>query len=505
MIITVATDDYNNSHVRSQARIRKFSKASTWESTPPYGVPTRSTAPSYSFHPVYTVLWPSPSSSSASHDSPTVRGHGPVLLLLLHHRFVAASEPSQTFPSPSTLNPQPSGVSAGIPPEQLDRLRRDSLRLGKDQPGSTRARTRIPRSPTRHRPRPRPARSLSLSLTLLPLITTSIPRPPGPFIPTTCPTRHCPSPSSLRILFPYSYSHLLTLSACPPQQVPHYYYSPPLSRSPETTLPALPSHCSPSQVAPKPQVRRPTSLSHSFTHARTLDISTHPLFTLDSLETPPPLSHSPNSSDRGPSSTAESTPISTPLPQPASPHFPRHKRDDLLFSWHRKPNHLGLPTQHLLDDPDLLFAQDDNAADDCTFPLFESPRLPPPPHLPTMAQAATPLDITPPRMNSSSPQNQTSNLTFALQEAKANAARDASATPNHPNSAATDLLDARPGLGGRHGSISNGLSSSSFFGSGARPITMKDRPRRESNMNMGSFAGGMSWGGVSVGSWIRDE
>jgi hypothetical protein len=22
---------------------------------------------------------------------------------------------------------------------------------------------------------------------------------------------------------------------------------------------------------------------------------------------------------------------------------------------------------------------------------------------------------------------------------------------------------------------------------------------------MGSFAGGMSWGGVSVGSWIRDE
>jgi transcription factor SFP1 len=33
---------------------------------------------------------------------------------------------------------------------------------------------------------------------------------------------------------------------------------------------------------------------------------------------------------------------------------------------------------------------------------------------------------------------------------------------------------------------------------------MKDRPRRESNQ-MGSFAGGMSWGGVSMGSWIRDE
>jgi len=33
---------------------------------------------------------------------------------------------------------------------------------------------------------------------------------------------------------------------------------------------------------------------------------------------------------------------------------------------------------------------------------------------------------------------------------------------------------------------------------------MMDRGRREST-NMGSFAGGMSWGGHSVGSWIRDE
>jgi transcription factor SFP1 len=49
------------------------------------------------------------------------------------------------------------------------------------------------------------------------------------------------------------------------------------------------------------------------------------------------------------------------------------------------------------------------------------------------------------------------------------------------------------------------MLGSSFYGNGARPISMKDRPRRESNNGMGSFAGGMSWGGVSVGSWIRDE
>lgn len=198
-------------------------------------------------------------------------------------------------------------------------------------------------------------------------------------------------------------------------------------------------------------------------------------------------------------STAETTPISTPVDKASSPHFDRPRKDrDLYFSWHRKPHELG-PAPSQLVDSDLLFED----AGDCSFPLF--PESPPRHPSRDMAPAAEPIDITPPRFNSASPQNQTSNLTFALREANANANanRDLSATPNNqPNPANHESREPRPSMSGRHDSI-NGLASS-LYSSGARPISMKDRPRRESNA-MGSFAGGMSWGGVSVGSWIRDE
>jgi transcription factor SFP1 len=120
-----------------------------------------------------------------------------------------------------------------------------------------------------------------------------------------------------------------------------------------------------------------------------------------------------------------------------------------------------------------------------------------------MAQAASPIDITPQRFNSASPQNQASNLTSALREAGASSNHDFTGTPNQQqNAAPNDFAELRPGMGGRHGSMSNGAGSP--FYTGARPISMKEKPRRESN-TMGSFAGGMSWGGLSVGSWIRDE
>ncbi|KAI9806518.1 MAG: Transcriptional regulator of ribosomal biogenesis proteins [Piccolia ochrophora] len=125
-----------------------------------------------------------------------------------------------------------------------------------------------------------------------------------------------------------------------------------------------------------------------------------------------------------------------------------------------------------------------------------------------MAGPASPIDITTPtRHTSSSPasHNKTSNLTSALQGA---AAHDAGS-----NGAMNIGSSSNNGYGmssgaGRHESLSGAMSGfGSQWGGEARPISMKnpnrDKPRRESVA--GSVVGGMSWGGVSVGSWIRDD
>lgn len=225
---------------------------------------------------------------------------------------------------------------------------------------------------------------------------------------------------------------------------------------------------------------------------------------LESSTSPPPLCHSPTTTDRGRESTAEPTPISTPIEQSAPLPFARSRlKNDALVAWppSNQPDTKSLPRNRWLDpEPlDLLFED----PGDCSFPLFDEI----PSHFGhfsarDMAQTASPIDIaTPPRFGSNSPQNQTSNLTSALREAGAN--RDPSATPNqHHHHQTNGSEPQRPSLSGRHDSI-GGLGSS-FYGTGARPITMTDRPRRESN-TMNSLVNGLSWGGVSVGSWIRDE
>ncbi|EKG18163.1 Zinc finger C2H2-type protein [Macrophomina phaseolina MS6] len=111
-----------------------------------------------------------------------------------------------------------------------------------------------------------------------------------------------------------------------------------------------------------------------------------------------------------------------------------------------------------------------------------------------MAALDGPVDITIARQNSTSPRNQTSTLSAALQGAAAQPIATPTSAPRSGN-------ESRLSVGGRQDSLSH---VGSYYGTGARPISMKDRPRREST-TAGSLLNGMSWGGVSVGSWIRDD
>lgn len=111
-----------------------------------------------------------------------------------------------------------------------------------------------------------------------------------------------------------------------------------------------------------------------------------------------------------------------------------------------------------------------------------------------MAPASPAIDIaTPARFSSSSPRNQASNLTSALQQA----GPSAMSQPMDANKR-NGQEQTKPSFG-RQDSVGFGFGASQ---TGARPI-LTGKNRRESTT--GSFVGGMSWGGISVGSWLQDE
>jgi len=243
----------------------------------------------------------------------------------------------------------------------------------------------------------------------------------------------------------------------------------------------------------------------------------HPIITRirrmpESSHTPPSLCHSPSVSDSRRDST-DNTPLSTPTveqaPWPTASGQPK-KDKDLYFSWHKKSgvekrnsNLIAGSDWHFARDrEEQLFADDDDYDNEIgSYSLFPSTHSP---ISDAMASSAAPIDISPlPRLNSNSqsPRNQTSNLTFALQEA------GATGHPIHDfsNGQLPAVQDfGRLSVSGRQDSLNNLYGSSYYTGTGARPISVKDRQRRESNTG-GSFMNGMSWGGISVGSWVRDE
>ncbi|OQE24422.1 hypothetical protein PENSTE_c007G03494 [Penicillium steckii] len=112
---------------------------------------------------------------------------------------------------------------------------------------------------------------------------------------------------------------------------------------------------------------------------------------------------------------------------------------------------------------------------------------------------AAPIDIATRNSTSVSPPGQqASNLTSALQ--KAGPGERTGSISHHP-SGGLGVFKAPPP---RKDSIG---AANAQWGNGTKPISMsgsnRDKGRRESLA--GSLVGGMSWGGVSVGSWIRDD
>ena len=215
---------------------------------------------------------------------------------------------------------------------------------------------------------------------------------------------------------------------------------------------------------------------------------------LDSRETPPPLHYSPTPSlERvSPRETTpgENTPLSTPKGFGPGCLRKSDREKDLLFSWHRnKADHFGGLSGGLYVDSALL----ESDLEDSTFPLFGSS-----PDQDAMITSSYPIGIAAPsRSGPLSPRPQTSNLTFALQ----------TTTENHSKASPSTINGSSMGKAGRKESFGAGFSGLTPQYGEAQPISMngsnRAHPRRESFA--GSLAGGMSWGGVSVGSWIRDE
>jgi transcription factor SFP1 len=204
---------------------------------------------------------------------------------------------------------------------------------------------------------------------------------------------------------------------------------------------------------------------------------------LEFEDSPPPLNHSPSPSDRSLFTSRDTTPVT---PVGTGPCLGR-KADKELLPWFKKPIDVGRTTTRLcLDTDSTLLAPD---FDEHSFPTFGAE----PPH-PGMA-VARPFDISV-RQTSTSPRgNQPSNLTSALQRSDSEEKRIAANIPS--DSSHSRIV---PQMAATTNEFAN-------FEHGARPISVKgkadERARRESLAQ--SLNTGMSWGGISVGSFIRDE
>lgn len=198
---------------------------------------------------------------------------------------------------------------------------------------------------------------------------------------------------------------------------------------------------------------------------------------LDYADSPPSLRHSPSPSELSQGHSRDSTPIT-----PVSSAHP-FKRDSAV-PWFKRPLDVGKSTTQLSTEPAVL----EPDFDDNTYPLFGAS---PPEH--SMAGAAGPVNISIRHPSTSPRGNQPSTLTSALKK---------ETSGDHQNINGMSIDHIRPTPHFQADQMNDYRPES-----GARPISVKgrqsDKMRRESLAQ--SLGTGMSWGGVSVNSWIRDE
>lgn len=207
----------------------------------------------------------------------------------------------------------------------------------------------------------------------------------------------------------------------------------------------------------------------------------------------PPL-HSPS----GRESSAESSPVSTP------PHAAHHYTHHHHQYRHPSDNRACLAPALLLSRPqksadpfatadefssdDILFPDDAAASGAVFFPGDHYPHI----RIPGDTMPSPPINIATPRQASNSPpRNQQSNLTSQLRQPQPDADMDMDGIPGN---------DLKP----RQESVS--MLSTTPYGAKAIPVRDGMGFRRESHVGLsGSLMGGMSWGGLSMGSFVRDE
>ena len=202
----------------------------------------------------------------------------------------------------------------------------------------------------------------------------------------------------------------------------------------------------------------------------------------NSSQTPPPL-HSPS----GRESSVESTPISTPRSAALTYPRPQSKQPDHFHHWQDRRHQVG--DDILFSSNDVLFPPYDD--EDSTLPLFLS-SSPQPPGV-KMPGPASPIDIATSRQTSSSPRNQQSNLTSQLQQPRIDVSADA-------GEERLDDLD----VDGKERQDSVGMLGTTPLGARSIPNRGQRRPSGTNGLS-GSMMGGMSWGGMSLSSFIRDD